>query len=501
MTGKLARPRPRFHALAAGVALACSAAQPHLSEAATPHPSSNGTNFGAASADGLIGKLHTRRVVAPAASVPSLLVASVVSCADDGGIDTLRYAVSKANSGDTILLTGLACGKITLQSAIPIVVDDLTIEGPGADKLTIDGNAADRVFLHAGQGTLALTGLTVANGKVAADKAYGGCIYTKGSLTLTSAVVTGCQAIGLTRAIGGGVVVYNTLKAESSTFSNNVADATVGALKTVAAGGGGIFAHALTLQHSVVSGNTVHAALGSSTAGGAIGSAITAKYSTISGNAANAFGDAANYSSGGGIAVAYSLFAQSSTVDNNAADLGGGIAALGNDGFVTVLQSTISSNDGRIGGGGILSVPPLSLGNGTVAFNTSGAFGSGGVAALGATTLQSSILFGNTPSDIDAKSTLVGANNIIRIVGPDVVAVPPMTIALDPNLGPLSYNGGVTRTHLPGANSPAIDAGNNVVDLPLDQRGATYARVVGAAPDIGAVEVDADHIFGSDFGS
>jgi len=47
--------------------------------------------------------------------------------------------------------------------------------------------------------------------------------------------------------------------------------------------------------------------------------------------------------------------------------------------------------------------------------------------------------------------------------------------------------------------SPAIDSGNNAGNVPVDQRGATYARVVGFAADIGAVEIDDDHIFGNLF--
>lgn len=58
---------------------------------------------------------------------------------------------------------------------------------------------------------------------------------------------------------------------------------------------------------------------------------------------------------------------------------------------------------------------------------------------------------------------------------------------LDPLLGPLANNGGFTLTRLPGAGSPAINAGNNATCPSADQRGLT--RPQGAACDIGAVEV------------
>jgi hypothetical protein len=59
----------------------------------------------------------------------------------------------------------------------------------------------------------------------------------------------------------------------------------------------------------------------------------------------------------------------------------------------------------------------------------------------------------------------------------------------DPKLGPLADNGGPTQTValLPG--SPAIDAGANPTGLVFDQRGFNFARVAGAAADIGAFEV------------
>jgi hypothetical protein len=58
----------------------------------------------------------------------------------------------------------------------------------------------------------------------------------------------------------------------------------------------------------------------------------------------------------------------------------------------------------------------------------------------------------------------------------------------DPLLGPLSSNGGLTRTHVPLPFSPAIDAGDPaIVDPPLtDQRGG--ARIIVPAIDIGSVE-------------
>src|SRR4051812_28618551 len=90
---------------------------------------------------------------------------AVTSCADDGGPDTLRAAVSSAATGDTVDLTQLTCATITLISGqIEVHVDDLAINGPGDGALTIDGNRTSRVFHHDGMGTLALSGLTLTHG-------------------------------------------------------------------------------------------------------------------------------------------------------------------------------------------------------------------------------------------------------------------------------------------------------------------------------------------------
>ena len=66
-----------------------------------------------------------------------------------------------------------------------------------------------------------------------------------------------------------------------------------------------------------------------------------------------------------------------------------------------------------------------------------------------------------------------------------------LTTGVCPQLGPLLDNGGPTRTHALMGTSPAIDAGNTFgAGLSVfDQRGSPFARVSGAAADIGAYEV------------
>ncbi len=56
----------------------------------------------------------------------------------------------------------------------------------------------------------------------------------------------------------------------------------------------------------------------------------------------------------------------------------------------------------------------------------------------------------------------------------------------DPGLGPLADNGGPTKTHALLFGSPAIDAGNPVITLTIDQRGVTRPQANGY--DMGAFE-------------
>ncbi|MGA9341798.1 MAG: choice-of-anchor Q domain-containing protein, partial [Rhodanobacteraceae bacterium] len=80
------------------------------------------------------------------------------------------------------------------------------------------------------------------------------------------------------------------------------------------------------------------------------------------------------------------------------------------------------------------------------------------------------------------------------------IALPPDTIVDDPLLLPLADNGGPTLTHALDPSSVALDAGSNPDALVNDQRGAGFARVVGAGADIGAFEAaPADAIFTNGF--
>jgi hypothetical protein len=436
------------------------------------------------------------------------LLLPVTSCADDGGTGTLRHVALTASTGDTIDLSGLTCSTITLESgAVNIDVDDVTVLGPGSSALAIDGNGAGRVFHHGGIGTIQLSYITVTNGSYTAlitGTTGGGCVYSKGSISLTGAVVSSCTAAGDVEIVGGGMLALDGIIMVDSTLKDNRAIVLTGTAATSGVGGGAVAVYQFTLEHSTVSGNSITTPLGKLYAGGVFGAAgLMAKYSTVTGNSAtttNAPGSGF-YAFGGGI-VARAPIIANCTIDNNVADAAAGIYLLSTDvGYsATVRNSTISSNHAAIAGGGIFSLGDIKLQNNTVAFNVAGGGGGGGVIVDGTNTeLESNIIADNSPTgpagaaDFDGSSIVTGANNLIKIAG-SMITVPPDTITQDPQLGPLVPNGGETRTHAIGATSPAFDAGNNTAGQTYDQRGPGFAREVGASADIGAYELDPDII-------
>ncbi len=454
-------------------------------------------------------KLPLRRLFTALAAILGVETsagAAVTSCADDGGFDTLRHAVLAANDGDTIDLSALTCSTITLGSAISTGLYNLGINGPGAGNLTIDGNEADRVFYHVptGPGTLTISNITVAHGKVTGDSAFGGCIYSKANVVLRNAVVASCTALGQTLAAGGGVTALGDITVYSSVIASNTANAQTGSSGKTSAGGGGVVAgKTLGLYGSTISGNSATAPIGSVGGGGAYAKFMTAKYSTISGNQATSAGTVTDLSSGGGIVTFAKSELLGCTFENNSADAGGAVLIAPYSTYkASIVQTTISGNTGNLGAGAILAQADTDIVNSTIAFNFSGSKANAAVEVGGgnALNLTSSIIADNTPSDLDAGSATVigGDHDLIKIAGSNVT-VPALTITQDPNLLPLAYNGGHTRTHALGGGSIAIGAGSNPASLASDQRGPPYARSVGGNVDIGAYQTDPDHIFGDTF--
>ncbi|MBO9662144.1 IPTL-CTERM sorting domain-containing protein [Dokdonella sp.] len=415
----------------------------------------------------------------PGPSPSPAAIRTVTNC-DDDGPGSLRATIAAAGESDTIDLTRLQCGRITLETgAIPIELDNLTLTGIRADRTVIDGGGRDRVFIHYGLGTLTLQKLTVSGGYYRAtghDVAFGGCIAARSYLSLDHAAVSDCKAVG------------------------------------VGSYGGGTFSYALLMQNSLISGNLAAGRLDDATTagfgGGGYAYFMQIFDSAISSNRADYQADPRfnSYGIGGGLMAIRGGGIYNSTIDSNFSQgRGGGVAAFSD---LRLSNSTISGNQAQaeIGGGAFLRRPStLQMDNSTIAFNRAGRDAGGVWLNAPGSYFRSSVVFGNAldaGGDDDlgenvgnqrnnystaVEQTIDGNHNLIGARGP-LFTLPTDTLELDPLLEPLNLNGGPTRTHALSKESPAIDHGSNPNGLASDQRGANFPRVYGAAADIGAFE-------------
>ena len=428
---------------------------------------------------------------------------------------TLRSAIASAMEGDTVDLSRLNCATpslITLaQGEINILKNNLTIYAPPNSPFTIDAAGQSRIFEHKGTGVLALNNLRLTNGLAqnTSYSGYGGCAGSSGSLELTNTNVTGCNA-----NVGGGLYAKGHIKLINSSVSGNTARADGGGI-----GGGGIYTPGdLTVKYgSAISNNHSNAGVGGAYAGGN----ITTKLAVISGNSDNyasatlAIGCTA-LDAGGSLTMTSSSVEQNlgqqvsgtvcargttnlsaTTISNNHGNPYGSFAVFGSS--MTLTNSTISGNDGM----GVLAA----VSNNVYVFNSTitlnGGIGIYGQGALCKFEVQSSIIANNltyfpladqTGADVylkrcanyDTSGIVVDHDVIIHsnIAFPNATAI----ITRDPHLSPLAFRGGPVKTHALSTNSPAVDAGNNLLGQANDGRGSGFVRDVGAAADIGAYE-------------
>jgi len=374
---------------------------------------------------------------------PSLLSAAtlqVTNC-NDAGNGSLRDAVARALSGDTVDLRGLNCGGLIslVSGELAIDVGDLTLIGPGASHLMLDDGNLGRtgtIVNHRGSGTLRLERLTLSGPGGAytlvdnSGVPTAACITSNGTLALDHAVITHCKD-----------------------------------------GKGGAIVHGLTMQDSTVSHNNRN---GVTVTGGAV-SIID---STISDN--DGF-DCVAINIGKGDANGDRAVIRNTTISNNTAgytDTAAGCIHRP----VTISSSTVAFNKNYCG-----------LGCGTQLDDVALFIDSADV------TIDSTI-FSNNITDrfagdwhpsfdvLVSVGAVIGGHNNLMMGGAKAGQVPADTITADPLLESLADNGGSTMTHALRAGSPAIDAGNNLAALPGDQRGLPFLRAAGAKPDIGAFE-------------
>lgn len=432
---------------------------------------------------------------------------TVTSIADSGA-GSLRQAAINANASagaDTIVFdTTLfsSAQSIALSSGQIAITENVEITGPGSALLTVKGGATasptDRIFriddnLPGKSLTVTISGISVADGNLSSGDGAGMTIGNE-SVTLDDVVFTNNRTAGS----GGAVALASgsRLTASASRWQVNFASVSGGGLYLPSSSqvapvvkltncqfvdnsakqyGGAVYLYAwadTTVNRCIFSGNSAAVAYGGVASGGGLRSISD---STFVGNSAP---------SGGGLAlggmsatVTNCTFSGNQATDPNGQ--GGGLLLLIGCGSSTVRNSTFTLNHSAGTGGGVhfggSNAASFSFVGCVVAGNTSGQ--------------------GSSP-DIRDSDWADMNRNVIGVAGggdSGVYGIGNLTGTaakpLDARLAPLADNGGPTPTHrlLPG--SPAFNAGNNAGNVPHDQRGPGFPRVLEGATDAGALEL------------
>jgi hypothetical protein len=268
----------------------------------------------------------------------------------DGGAGSLRAAITAANTApgaDAVTFAPGLRGTVTLTSGELSITDDLRIDGPGAGRLAVSGNDASRVFNIGGGAVVSIDGLTITRGH---GLLRGGGILNAGDLTLSHAVVSDNEVVGLpgatpaVDAFGGGILNTATLTVTSTTFVHNRStggDGDPGGPGSTALGG------ALMSSGTAAAPSTATVSyctfLDNQAVGGAAGPGASFSRAGIGGAVMNG---------NGSMAVSHSLFRNNRAVGGSggaapgSAGVGGALAnaALLGSATLTVSYSTLAGN-------------------------------------------------------------------------------------------------------------------------------------------------------------
>jgi CSLREA domain-containing protein len=373
------------------------------------------------------------------------------------GLSRQAYASQQVTIGvDTTVDDTAVNGNCTLREAIEAANSDSAVDACPA------GNGKDTILLPAGVYSLTLSG----NGE---DSNKSGDLDIRGDLRIVGEglAISSVSANGSDR-------VFHILNPAMVEFS----DVSIMHGGSVEEGGGIYSEGVLTLTQVLVDDNE------SLYRGGGIyngdSGVLNVFTSTVKQNQVSDLPPGGCM--GGGIRNEGSLYMQASAVIANSAYCGGGIHNMG---VLTLTNSTVSGNIAAFEGG-ISSEGQAMLTNVTVAENEARDLPTPGGGIVGTATLVNTIVSNNLGGNCIGSITSAGHN----IDSEDTCGFDQESdfVKTDPRLGPLQDNGGGTLTQALIHGSPAIDAGDNALCTPTDQRGVK--RPQGPGCDIGAFEVE-----------
>jgi centrosomal CEP192-like protein len=423
----------------------------------------------------LFGAVAAVTLLVTVAASPASAASFDVTNTADAGPGSLRQAIVDANvdpANDDIDIQ--TSGTVNLRGPLPDLASDIDILGPGADDFTVRRSTGGdyRIFYVAPEAAVSIAGITVADGFLGltntAVVALGGGVLNDGDLTLDRVVVEGNTASSSTTtnttALGGGLANQGTLTLIDSTVRDNLALGTsTSGSPFLGVEGGGLFngnGSSLTVQRSAVLANTTLASAPNSGAAGIV------------------------FAVGGGIDNRDSLDVSNTTVGEN-----------------TAISSAPAGDFVLSRGGGIASVEsadvPITLRSVTLAFNSASAGANLSVGNTNLASVQSTLMAepsGGTSCEFFSMSFVNEDHNLDDGTSCGFTQ-PTDQQATDPQLQPLSDNGGPTETYGLPASSTAVDRGIST-GLTTDQRGLArpfdfpgVANGSGDASDIGAFEL------------
>lgn len=320
----------------------------------------------------------------------------------------------------------------------------------------------------------------------------GGGIYTRGNTSLS---VSYSRISSASANFGGAIAAYQAK-------SVVVSDSTITGNSAVFDGGAfWLYDTPAAIHRSVVSGNS---AAGNGGAVMVTGSAallvpagtLVVDTSTISGNNAYDYGGGIDVKRASGVYVHYSLVSNNGLTDFTTGANGGGLALQFVVGPTQIYNSTFYQNFAYHSAGGI-GIFDLGTGNNakfinvTIANNHTFNGYSNGLLGAGQPTITNSIIANNSNQYVQTQDVVgsfkVNYSLIKNASAATISGSHNITNGTDPQLGPLTVNGGPTLTMLPLAASPVVNAGTATsAGFLTDQR--RVARLVGSHVDMGAVE-------------
>ena len=412
-------------------------------------------------------------------------------------VDTTdELALNKALERATVILFTIKGPGTIGFSGTKIIASDILLDGTGHN-VTLSGSNNVGLFTVNPGGHLTLKNLTLADGR--SDQG-GGVLNNGGVVTVINCVFSNNAARatdwGATGA-GGGIYTYNngTTIITGSTFVSNSATGGVG------------------LTGDTGSGSTGQATPGGGgwTGGPGAGGGVSTDYGTLLITNCTFFGNRAIGGQGGtggqggpGWSYSYTcqypcggpLFPPCQTCVGYGYGGAGGLGGGGGNGYggnlynfagnVTLVNVTFGGGAVSGGAGGLGGAPGAN-GFGTYGPGTNGT-GVGGNLGLGSgqLLLLNTLVANPTQGGNHTGSAILdGGNNLSSDATLPLGAASSLTNT-NPNLGPLTNNGGPTPSLALLTGSPAIDRGQTIPGLFSDQRG--QFRPSGKAFDIGAYE-------------